>query len=82
MTDKEATALLETVIDSLCEVGNGATDAELHKRADDLIRFRNEWFKKNSWQPIVEASHCKGGRNLGKDPNSRPLPPKGQGGGA
>ena len=42
MKDKivEAQVLLEGVLDTLVEVGNGTTDADLHEAANDLFKFR------------------------------------------
>ncbi len=42
MKDKiaEAQVLLEGVLDTLVEVGNGITDADLHEAANDLFKFR------------------------------------------
>ena len=46
MTKDEASKLLEDVLDTLVEVGNGVTDEMLHEAADKLFRFRDEYFKK------------------------------------
>lgn len=42
MKDKTAAAqvLLEGVLDTLVEVGNGITDADLHEAAKDLFKFK------------------------------------------
>jgi hypothetical protein len=44
LTREAACELLEQVIDTLCEVGNGVTDADLHKAADQLFEFRDRYF--------------------------------------
>ena len=44
LTNDEASFILEEVLDSLIEVGNGITDEDLHKSADDLLQFRDYWF--------------------------------------
>jgi hypothetical protein len=41
----KAANLLEEVIDTLIEVGNGITDEDLHKAADKLLKFREECFE-------------------------------------
>lgn len=46
MTKQEAHGLLEDVLDTLVEVGNGVTDEMLHEAADKLFKFRDEWFNK------------------------------------
>lgn len=46
LTKEKASIILEDVIDTLIEVGNGVTDEMLHDAADDLIRFRDQWFNK------------------------------------
>lgn len=45
LTLEEASVILETVIDTLCEVGNGVTDSDLHEACDKLFYFRDNWFK-------------------------------------
>jgi len=45
ITNSEASILLETVLDTLVEVGNGVTDENLHEAADQLFKFRDYWFK-------------------------------------
>jgi hypothetical protein len=40
----EASEILEDVIDTLIEVGNGVTDKMLHEAADKLLRFRDQYF--------------------------------------
>ena len=47
MDSKEASVILEETLDILAEVGNGVTDEMLYKQCDELLRFRDEWFKKN-----------------------------------
>jgi hypothetical protein len=44
MLKKEASIILENIIDTLIEVGNGVTDEDLHEAADQLLKFRDEWF--------------------------------------
>ena len=46
MTNNEARTIIEEVIDTLIEVGNGVTDQDLHKECDKLLSFRNEYFNK------------------------------------
>lgn len=48
MKHEDASILLEDVLDTLVEVGNGTTDEMLHEAADKLFRFRDEWFKKQN----------------------------------
>lgn len=45
MKTDEAREILEDVLDTLTEVGNGATDEDLWGARGDLFRFRDEWFK-------------------------------------
>jgi hypothetical protein len=40
----KAREVLEDVIDTLIEVGNGTTDQDLHEAADKLIAFRDGKF--------------------------------------
>jgi len=42
---EEASIILEEVIDTLIEVGNGVTDKDLHEAADKLLKFRDQWMK-------------------------------------
>lgn len=44
LTLEGASVILETVIDTLCEVGNGITDYDLHVACDQLLHFRDNWF--------------------------------------
>jgi len=44
LSDDEASLILEDVIDTLIEVGNGTTDEQLHEAADKLLNFRDNWF--------------------------------------
>jgi hypothetical protein len=44
LTKEESSILLEYVIDTLIEVGNGVTDKDLHEAADRLFKFRDFWF--------------------------------------
>ena len=46
LTDDEARIILEDVIDTLIEVGNGTTDEQLHQAADKLLNFRDNWLDK------------------------------------
>lgn len=46
MKKEEARLLLEDVLDTLVEVGNGVTDKDLHEAADKLFKFRDEYFNK------------------------------------
>jgi len=46
MNKEEAAIIIEEVLDTLVEVGNGTTQHDLHEAADQLFRFRNEWFNK------------------------------------
>lgn len=45
LTKEESSFLLEEVIDTLIEVGNGVTDEQLHESADYLLYFRDFYFK-------------------------------------
>lgn len=45
LSNSEASILLETVLDTLVEVGNGVTDETLHEAADQLFKFRDFWFE-------------------------------------
>lgn len=47
MTNHEARHIIEDVLDTLVEVGNGVTDSDLHAACDELFKFRDEWFKQN-----------------------------------
>ena len=40
----EASILLEEVLDTLIEVGNGTTEEHLHEAVDRLSKFRDEYF--------------------------------------
>ena len=44
MSDDDAALIIESVLDTLVEVGNGVTDEHLHAAADKLFKFRDEWF--------------------------------------
>lgn len=46
LSDNEAEIILEDIIDTLIEVGNGTTDKQLHEAADKLLNFRDNWFNK------------------------------------
>lgn len=43
LTDIDARLIIEDVLDTLIEVGNGVTDEELHYAADKLFKFRDAW---------------------------------------
>jgi len=45
LTDDDARLIIEDVLDTLIEVGNGITDADLHEAADKLFIFRDYWLK-------------------------------------
>ena len=45
LSNEDASLIIENVIDALIEVGNGISDAELHKQADYLFALRDLWFK-------------------------------------
>lgn len=45
LTIEDAAFILEDVIDTLCQVGNGVTHEHLHEAADYLFAFRDLWFK-------------------------------------
>jgi hypothetical protein len=47
MTKEEATTILEDVLDTLVEVGNGTTEEHLKEACDKLFKFRDEWFNKS-----------------------------------
>lgn len=42
---EDACEILETVLDTLVEVGNGISDEDLHNAADMLFEFRDCYFK-------------------------------------
>jgi proline dehydrogenase len=46
MTHLEASEIIEDVLDTLVEVGNGATDKMLHEAGAKLFKFRDEYLKK------------------------------------
>ena len=50
----EARVLIECVIDTLMEVGNGTTPEELHTAADQLLLFRDKYLN------LVEDRCCEG----------------------
>lgn len=62
LSDDDAAYIIEVVLDTLVEVGNGTTDADLHEAADYLFALRDHWFKSR----IVGANPDM--------PKSRPLP--------
>ena len=45
MNKNEAIVILEDVLDTLVEVGNGVTDKMLHEACDKLFNFRDNYFK-------------------------------------
>ena len=47
MTRDEAVIIIEEVLDTLIEVGNGVTDEHLHDAADKLLDFRDNFFNKH-----------------------------------
>jgi len=55
MNRKEANDILEDVIDTLNEVGNGTSDADLHTARDQLLRFRDEYHNKQETQIVGVA---------------------------
>lgn len=46
LSDYDAKLIIEEVIDTLIEVGNGTTDEQLHKACDYLLSLRDLWFDK------------------------------------
>lgn len=47
LSNKDASFIIENVLDTLREVGNGSyTDDELHKSTDLLIALRDKWLDK------------------------------------
>lgn len=53
ITRPEAVTLLEDVLDTLVEVGNGITEEDLKISCDKLFKFRNEYFKqKGDFNPV------------------------------
>lgn len=44
MIKGDASILLEEVIDTLIEVGNGVSEKELNEACDKLLIFREKWF--------------------------------------
>lgn len=46
LSDDDAKLIIEEVIDTLIEVGNGTTDEQLHKACDYLLSLRDLWFDK------------------------------------
>jgi 3-polyprenyl-4-hydroxybenzoate decarboxylase len=43
LSDADAVLIIETVLDTLIEVGNGVTDEDLHKQVEYLLAFRDIW---------------------------------------
>ena len=59
---KSAEDLLEDVIDTLCEVGNGVDDEMLHDAANRLFAFRDLWKEESKRIKTLEAvKPCKCG---------------------
>ena len=46
LSDDDAKLIIEEVIDTLVEVGNGTTDEQLHKACDYLLSLRDLLFDK------------------------------------
>lgn len=46
LSDDDAKLIIEEVIDTIVEVGNGTTDEQLHKACDYLLSLRDLWFDK------------------------------------
>ena len=46
ITKEEAAEILEDVLDTLIESGNGATQEDLSNATDKLFKFRDRWFDK------------------------------------
>ena len=46
LSNDDAKLIIEEVIDTLVEVGNGTTDEQLHKACDYLLSLRDLWFYK------------------------------------
>ena len=46
LTDEDAALIIEIVLDSLIEVGNGVSDETLHESAEYLFALRDKWFQK------------------------------------
>lgn len=46
VSDGDASLIIENVLDTLVEVGNGSTENDLHKAADYLFAFRDKWLYK------------------------------------
>lgn len=45
LSREDAAWIIEEVLDTLIEVGNGVTDEHLHDACDLLFKFRDQWFK-------------------------------------
>jgi len=45
LDDEDAQEIIESVLDTLIEVGNGVTDHHLHEACDQLFALRDKWFK-------------------------------------
>ncbi len=49
LTDQDASSIINGLLDTLIEVGNGGiTDAHLHEEADRLFALRDYWFKQKT----------------------------------
>lgn len=56
MTSDVAACLLEDVIDTLIEVGNGTTEDHLNEALHKLLRFRDEWFSLKRGEVIASKN--------------------------
>jgi hypothetical protein len=45
VSDEDAALIIEIVLDSLVEVGNGTSKQTLHESANYLFALRDKWFK-------------------------------------
>lgn len=61
LTNDDAALILEIVLDTLVEVGNGTTDEELHKAADYLFALRDKWFNKKQIRIKTYNKYLDGG---------------------
>jgi len=52
MTDDDTIIIIEGILDTLVEVGNGVTDEMLHKQCDYLFAFRDLWMKNKIKQEV------------------------------
>lgn len=58
LTDAEAFDLIDDVIDTLIEVGNGTTDEMLHASADKLFAVRDYYIKGGAHTDQKQTVHC------------------------